>query len=373
MASGEGSDPGEFLSGKRVSVDPGKIERELARLWKPAGAADATPSVTRAAVSNVIILLEDEADRARVRETVLAVGRRFPSRIFILMRGAGRTTPGGGTISATVSAVCHIVSAGAPPVCCEEITLELAPGEPEDLFGSAVLSLLVPDLPVILVSPGARPGNLLDVLDDAIDRVVLDSRLSPPSGLELAHRIFAERPGASIDDLAWRETLSWRRALCNLHDDPDARRLFHGLRSITIGYAAAGGGTAGARAALVAGWLLSRLGWRAIGERRFEKEGGVLEARLLPEADRMTGAEQGAITRVRLDSGDAGSPSFLQVSRPAAGDHLRIEHHTRDSCVLPRMVPARLETEADLVGTALERVTDQDVLRAAVEMARLLG
>ena len=371
MASGEGSDPGAFLAGKQVAVDPGKIERELARLWKPAGAADTTPSVTRAAVSNLVIHLEEGDAPERARETVLTVGRRFPSRIFLLTRGAAPPSPDGGAISAYVSAVCHLPSPGSPPVCCEEITLELAPGESPELFGGAVLSLLIADLPVILLSPGPRPDALLDVLDDAVDRVVLDSRVAAPSGLEALRRLFAERPTISVDDLAWRGTLSWRRVLCSLHDDPDARQLFRGLRSVTVGYENEGGASAGARSALLAGWLLSRLGWRPLGGSRFGKNGGVLEARLVPEEIR--GAEPGAITRIRVESGGPGSTSFLQVSRPAAGDYLRIEHHTSEACVLPRMVPAKIETEADLVGTALERVTDQDVLRNAVELARLLG
>ena len=371
MASGEGSDPGAFLAGKQVAVDPGKIERELALLWKPAGAADTTPSVTRAAVSNLVIPLEEGEAPDRARETVLTVGRRFPSRIFLLTRGAAPSPGGGGGLSAYVSAVCHVTSPGSPPECCEEIILELAPGESQELFGGAVLSLLIADLPVILLSPGPRPDALLDALDDAVDRVVLDSRGSSPSGLEALWRLLSERPAIDVDDLAWRETLSWRRILCSLHDDPDARPLFHGLRSVTVGHEAHGGGAAGARAALLAGWLLSRLGWHPLGGSRFGKDGRAIEARLVPEET--GGAEPGTITKVRLESGGPGSTSFLEVSRPAAGDYLRIDHHTSESCVLPRMVPARMETEADLVGTALERVTDQDVLRGAVEVARVMG
>ena len=116
MASGEGSDPGAFLAGKQVAVDPGKIERELALLWKPAGAADTTPSVTRAAVSNLVIPLEEGEAPDRARETVLTVGRRFPSRIFLLTRGAAPASLGGGGMSAYVSAVCHVTSPGSPPV-----------------------------------------------------------------------------------------------------------------------------------------------------------------------------------------------------------------------------------------------------------------
>jgi glucose-6-phosphate dehydrogenase assembly protein OpcA len=318
-----------------------------------------------------VIPLEEGEAPDRARETVLTVGRRFPSRIFLLTRGASPASPGGGGMSAYVSAVCHVNSPGSPPVCCEEIILELARGESQELFGGAVLSLLIADLPVILLSPGPRPDALLDALDDAVDRVVLDSRDSAPAGLEALRRLLAERPSIDADDLAWRETLSWRRVLCSLHDDPDARPLFHGLRSVTVGHEARGGSSAGARAALLAGWLLSRLGWHPLGGSKFGKDGRAIEARLVPEETR--GAEPGAITRVRLESGGAGSSAFLQISRPAAGDYLRIEHHTTESCVLPRMVPARLETEAELVGTALERVTDQDVLRGAVEAARVLG
>ena len=78
MASGEGSDPGAFLAGKQVAVDPGKIERELALLWKPTGAADTTPSVTRAAVSNLVIPLEEGEAPDRARQMVRDRSPRSP-------------------------------------------------------------------------------------------------------------------------------------------------------------------------------------------------------------------------------------------------------------------------------------------------------
>ena len=391
----------DFFSGIPVEVDPERIDRELAKLWKPEPAAkkaaesrdpsgpveedsqvrgEEGPAVTRACLSNLVVYIADKESFAKARDLLPQLGRRFPSRMILLTHGNGKA--GSGALSASLSAVCHVTSPGLPPVCCEQITLK-ARDESLAVFPGAVAPLLVPDLPVILVLSSAQGEGLVDLLHGAFDRVVLDSREAPLSALKRVTYLFDDDKCLGVDDLAWRDTLSWRRVLCDFFDHPEARHMLDSLRRIEVEYQRKKGGndvTEGAvRAALVAGWLTSRLGWRFCKAESskvdfsavFMQSRRKLDASLRPVERPETGP--GQILTMHLVAGENSKSAYLTVLRDEKASILRLDYHTGEACVIPRKIPFRQETSAELLGGALERVTHQGVLKEAFCLASQMG
>jgi glucose-6-phosphate dehydrogenase assembly protein OpcA len=374
-AASAGPAPAGFLTGRPIAVDPERIERELARMWKPVDAEGAEGPATRACLSNLVIDLPGAAACPRARDLLVALGRRFPSRMIILVRRSGEAPP---RLSASVTAVCHRPAAGAPPVCCEQIILDSA-GDRLDIIRGAVLPLLVPDVPVILVLSGVEGRPVAAVLAELADRAVFDSRPAAPSDLSAITEVLEGRPSLAVDDMAWRATAGMRRAISDIFDDPAARPLLRELRSVEVRYAPlAGAGAAGkgaAAAAFLAGWLLSRLGWRF--EARFDASGGL--GSILARDGRAVrvvlqpreGGPAGEIASLRLEARIGGREARLEAS--SAAGILRIEAEAGDLCVVPRTMALGARSDADLLGEALEHTTHQGIFRGALELARRFG
>jgi glucose-6-phosphate dehydrogenase assembly protein OpcA len=391
---------GDFLSGIPIEVDVARIERELVSLWKGAGGeapgggaaagnadAEATPPaplITRACLSNLIVVLPLGPEREKAAELLPAVARRFPSRIFLL----GRAGPGEQTepLRAWVSAVCHLPAPGAPPVCCEEIRIAVLEGS-LDLLSGVVVPLLVPDVPTILVLLGPG-GDLLPSVSAELDRVIFDSRGADLEGLRRLRDLWARLSSCERDDLAWRDSIGWRRTVCDLFDEPSALPLLDRISALEVSYSSGGraggapGGRPAARAALLLGWIASRLGYRPPAGKRaaaaktgvpphggapFVKEGRALETRLVP-VERQD-VRPGLIVEARLAFGTGPDAPFVVLKRLPARDVLRIEHCIEASCVLPQLIAFQPESAEEALGSAVERPTHQGVLLEALEAA----
>lgn len=347
----------DFFAGVPVQVDPEKIERELTKLWKPPEVEGDHPSaVTRACLSNLIAYLPGERASEYLRELLPGVGRRFPSRFLLLSHNGARA----GELSASISAVCHLTSPGTPAVCCEQILLEAHPeaqrssasGDPFGVFPGAVAPLLVPDVPVTLLVLSAGGERLLELLEPVVDRVVFDSRELPAAALGRPLAALQKGRVSGIDDLAWRETLPWRRTLREIFDDPRVRPLLFSLREIQVAYSGVP-----ACALLLAGWLASRVGRPA------------LPIHLDPTDRRQPAGRPGTLGAIHLEAGGSPGVEHLTVTLSDDAKRLRVAHATRGACVIPRSVPFLAQDEARLLGGAIERTTDQGVLRGALEVA----
>lgn len=364
---------GEFFDGVPVRVDPEAIERELSRFWRPAfsGGVGSRP-VSRMCLSNLIICLPNRGAWESVAAILPAIARRYPSRLFVLLQppeGAQSAEA-----SASISALCQLPEPGGLPVCCEQIMLEAPARDLEAL----VVPLLVPDLPVAVVAlfPGAE--KLIEPFLRVADRLIVDSSRDAGETLQFVSSLL-ERPSPSVRDLAWESTLAWRRVLADLYDESEVAAVGRALRRLELSYSReipsespGGGGKCRSglvSAALLAGWLLSRLGLRirsgAEGVRG-TAEGGAragVDAILRPEG---SGESPGRVLTVRLLSDDGD----LLVSWEGRGFSARFE--TRTACILPRRFPARPEDEVAVIGRALERGSPRKIFAEAARGALLL-
>jgi glucose-6-phosphate dehydrogenase assembly protein OpcA len=153
-------------------------------------------------------------------------------------------TPGAGRPKARVSSACW--TGAGHEVCAERIAIS---GERVAL-PSAVVSLLVADLPVFVWWQGVLPDDgdgVLGELTEIASRVIVDS---DDTGLEAAARL--EPRVAGLVDIAWVRTAPWREAIAAMFDGRAQRRALDHL----IGVEVVGPSN---QAALVTGWLRSRL------------------------------------------------------------------------------------------------------------------
>jgi glucose-6-phosphate dehydrogenase assembly protein OpcA len=120
---------------------------------------------------------------------------------------------------------------------------------------SVVLPLLAPDAPVVTWWHGAPPDDIAtDALGVLANRRVTDCAQAQDPVAALAQRADNFAPGDT--DLAWTRTTPWRSLLASALDAVDARPV-----SATIGTEAGN-----PSAALICGWLRSRLGIEATVE-----------------------------------------------------------------------------------------------------------
>src|SRR5256714_710546 len=118
---------------------------------------------------------------------------------------------------------------------------------------AALLGLLVPDLPVVVVGGGRPEGALLRRAVEMAERVIIDSGTRPPQALADVAAMLAR--GAPIGDLAWARIFPWMSLAADVLDVPNLREHRGNLRSARV--ICAGG--MGAGGVLLAGWFSARV------------------------------------------------------------------------------------------------------------------
>jgi glucose-6-phosphate dehydrogenase assembly protein OpcA len=208
------------------------VDRALAELR----GGDSLGSV-RATTLNLVITCGSDEDAEATERVLEGIGGSRPLRAIVI-------NPAGGTPKAQVASACW--TGGGQQVCTERITIHGA----RAALPSAVMALLVADLPVFLWWQGEIPDSsdpVLEELVDAATRVIVDS---DQAGIEAVRRV--ERLAAGLADLGWVRTNPWREAIAALFDSPRQRKALDHL----VGLEVTGPSN---QAALLAGWLRSRL------------------------------------------------------------------------------------------------------------------
>lgn len=270
-----------FSAGERFAVDPEAIERELASLWRAAGATtESRNPVTRACLWNVIVHVEERAKLEGAGETewltkaVRDLPQYLAARALVLR--TGKEEAGAAELESWISANCIVGEGGGKLVCSEEIALAARGDEGERHLPALVRALLVPAVPTAMVfaavPPAGRPA--IESLLEPANRVVSwADRSNHPAPLS---RITAVMPDAPLGviDLGWLSLSSYRTLIAGLFDPP-ANGEEALIDRVTI--------TATAKlrwsVRLMIAWIASSLGAegpKAIGEGawRFSRAGG---------------------------------------------------------------------------------------------------
>lgn len=347
--------------------DPAAIERELRAMWK--SAAPSKGALYRAALANVIVPL-DAATHAPLDPVLVELTRRHPSRLFRLERAAARpvrTPVAAPSLLARATALCHMRPSGGGLICSEQIVLSSTPAA-EPLVPSAVASLLVGDLPVILLRlDGDREPESWRALEAMADVVLEDSatRDDAASMFAVWNRI-AARGSSRSRDVAWARLAPWRELLAEVFDQPAAARAMAGLRDVVLHY---GGAAPPAGAWLLAGWIASRLGWtlrdRHDTRYRFDAPGRSVTIAFERESD----VADPLLVAVRLRSGKP-HPFDVVVSHRGRASSASVDFVAPEPRLLERTFAYR-EFAACLIGE-IHRHGPNAALDAAAPIAAAL-
>ena len=257
-------------------IDVGKIEKELAAMWKPADEAKGAESgVTRACALNLLVYATVTDDRAGIDEMLDTVCENHPGRTLLLMADRETTEP---KLHAYVSTRCRMLGGNRKQICGEQVTIEAAGGAISTV-ASAIEPLLVPDVSVFLWWKDIPhyEDKLFNRLIELSDRVVIDSTCfdHPYQDLSRLAQIIRERPQLmSVSDLNWGRLTAWRTLIASFWDIPDYKPHLDKIDRITIEYDPPdiAPDEIAPTALLILGWLASRLGWKLEG--RGEEQSG---------------------------------------------------------------------------------------------------
>ncbi|MFQ5798863.1 MAG: glucose-6-phosphate dehydrogenase assembly protein OpcA [Bacteroidota bacterium] len=361
-----------FTRGIPINVDVSSIDRELSTLWKSAADAvegDTASAVMRACTANVIMYTEDEDAAERYPSMVQEITVERPARVILVI---GDPSSLESSLDAWISAHCHVPVPGGKQVCSEQITL-LAHGEGVRAVPNLVLSLLVPDEPVIL----RLDGNILNRKEifqrplRVTDHLVFDSAHFEKPAEDLAElwelmRKSRERPSVrpvSFGDLNWSRLLDWRELTAEFFDSPSSREYISRIISIHVTYEDAASSKASGltQAMLYVGWLAARLGWKIDSGLKRIEDGTLsvqmnrgefpIEAHLTPVSPIDRVANDILSVAIRAD---AAAPAHFSAVR--SDDALRVETFLQIPGLqeIRRTAEMRNRTEAQLFGEQIE-------------------
>lgn len=193
---------------------------------------------------NLVAIYFTTAQYERSRDALEAAGNVHPCRLLVLVADALAEAD---SLTARVSAV---RSAGA--ITMERIVLT-ATGKAVRHLESAMMGLLVPEVPLVVVWGGRPLGNLLQRAVESADRIITDSGARPPTYLAEQARLVAK--GAPMGDLAWARISPWQSLAAECLDLPNLREHRGRIQRARVVCA----GAIGAEGLLLAGWMASRI------------------------------------------------------------------------------------------------------------------
>jgi len=234
---------------RQVSVQD--VREQLRSLWMSEALTDR--AVIRAHTHNLIVYVPATlGDINQAMERVIKATLLRPGRVILIH--ADSTGVDG--LNAWVTTYCRPVK--NHKVCGELVALA-ASGHLRDEVHSTVSSLLLPDLPVVLVwldQPSMRDHLFLELLEET-DRVIFDSSRSEHIVETLrAQSLLPAR--FQIGDLTWARLTPFRRLVAHLVDEIGAHTLVSRLSSVHIEVVSK---AVPSSAVLLAGWLADSLKW----------------------------------------------------------------------------------------------------------------
>jgi glucose-6-phosphate dehydrogenase assembly protein OpcA len=364
------------------------LERELTRLRRVQGAhaLEMGRPLARASVLNLIVYAEREEHARRAARSVADLALRHPSRAIVVLADRPERREG---VERRIELHCQLpIPDGARQVCYEQILVR-ATGDVDDRLASAVIPLLVPDLPVFLWWTGTPPlgsRSFADLLRLA-DRLVVDSAdfARPEVTLPIIARISeAARGRFGLTDLNWTRLTPWREVATAFFDVPSWRPFLDGITGLRVGFAVDmdGRDIHPSQALLFVGWLASRLGWRPLEALAPSEAGGLLFAIARPDGARIMvrvrprferGLFEGDISGLRIQATGGPRQAEFVVKRQPDPAHqtatVLLDGERRWERTMPLPSPAIVELIGEELSILGSDRTYEEALGALVELA----
>ena len=277
---------------------PDAIEAALRELLRQRHAAN--PSLVPARVLNLVVLA-DRDWRGEISNRLERVGRYRASRTILCTVEKGRHT-----LDAVMVMSYDETPGGTLGVIHEKVEIDVGP-EHLPRLDTIVDPVLGAELPTMLWSPHGF-HDAIGVLLPMTDVVLLDSDDQDELGLSRAAELLEQ---VYVVDLAWLRTTPWRERLAACFDPDDRRPALASLDRVCIRHHP----LSAPSAALLAGWLTSRLGWTAspLASRNGDGHHGALRTR------------QGADVEVELTPVDQEAPGLAGVTVSWSGGSLSLD------------------------------------------------
>lgn len=344
--------------GKSVQLD--QIEQELHRLREEATVSAGARLSGQSKVLNLVVFTGQDTDARTLHETVGRVSSRHPMRAIILAVQPDRADS---SLDTRIHTYCCQDPATGAQLSCEQL-LVVASGEPARHVTGVVEQLLITDLPTYLWWGGEpeRASETFSQLMRITKKLILDSNTftSSPEALRQVAAISEGRSQVcAVTDLNWVRLSRWFEAVAQCFDDPRLRSHLSDIQRVRVEYA---GGDTGAdapptQAALLAGWLFSRLG---TSPERVE-----LETSALP-------VPGGQVTMFELET-HHGEQGWFQVRmKPHDPDHAVVRAQIAGAPVLEHSAHIGARSDAELLDVSLESCQRDLPYEESLEVAAAL-
>jgi glucose-6-phosphate dehydrogenase assembly protein OpcA len=251
------------------------------------------PSLIPARVLNLVVVADNEW-KGEIQNRLERVGRYRASRTILCAVEQGRETLGAVMVMSYDEA-----PGGTLGVIHEKVEIDVGP-EHLHRLDTIVDPVLVSELPTMLWAPHGFK-EAVQALLPMTDVVLLDSDDHDPHGVTL-RRAAALLDQVYVVDLAWLRTTPWRERLAASFDPADRRPALACLEEVRVRHHPASAPSA----ALLAGWLASRLDW---GPDRLAEESEELSGNL-----KVNGASRDRQVRVILEPYEQEAPGLAGVT-----------------------------------------------------------
>lgn len=360
-----------------TGLDVVGLERELTALWTSMSEED-HDGITRSCVLNLVIYGGVPATDHRLDETLIEVTEHHPSRAIVLIDDPDSS---GSSIQSWVNSRCTLPSATSRQLCCEQINIRANRDRLREV-PSAVASLVLADLPVFLWWRDEL--RLADPLfrrcASLADRLLIDTARveSHAKGFDQVAEFLQSNNRLPLMDLNWTRLQTWRAIIAGFYDVGEYRSALTKVRRVEIRYHAESDEKLTPRAAYLAAWLASRLGWRFNPEATshensttrltFASNGNEID--LILRAVHGASDRSGHLDQVILVAGGDAEASQFTVSK--TGDGLRLSasvsvHGTKRS---ERILGYDKWTDSSLLAVELSGVYRDRVFEQSAALAR---
>jgi len=234
------------VAGKVIS----QIERELRAIGESRGAA------TRVLSMNLVIVAESIEVAARYTQVVDDVAVSLLARAIVVGLDPG-SRDGGLEGHATAVQV-------EKDAFTERVSLT-ARGQTCLRIPSILEALLASEVPIILVWLGRlHPHDaIFEQIAERADRVLIDSEFTSVTNLVGLSTYAKTHPDAHIADLAWTRLQPWQELFARFFDQAEHTPFADYVDRVVIAQASEAGASIGSEAALLVGWIGTRLGIKA--------------------------------------------------------------------------------------------------------------